>query len=290
MARGGAAKKKSSAGRSAKKKLAPKVKVPTRKVSLERRRGGGKVSKVSVVVQTKLAVPVAPRPVVPAARPIKLEGPPLEVSRRFFESKGLPTLASALPQAAMLDELLPRAQSEGFGRVLVFPPVRLQRAALELMVVQLLRAPSPALEASQQYGLPWLYDLRELAVGEVRNRPETSYALAISDAPFAEDTRDRKASQLETRFQALGQCSLTVFEYMVVQRLFAEERQDHRFDQLDEAHGHPSGWQWLLDSKSARGSLHAGWNAQKRRVEIGTTPAGNFNAKRGAHPTLIKPL
>ena len=284
MARAAVAKKK---GKVATKKTSKgvKVKVPTRKVSLERRRGG----KVQVLVQTKLAVaPV--KPPAPPARPIKLEGAPLDVSRRFFETHGLPQLASAVPQAAALEELIGRARAEGFNRVYVFPPVRVQRANTDLMVMQLLRAPSPALDESQQYGMPWLFDVRELAQGEVRGRPEGPYALAISDGPYPDDTRDRKSSQLETRFQALSQCSLTVFEYMVLQRLFAEERQDHRFDQLVDAHGFPSGWQWLLDSKSQRGALHAGWNAMKRRVEIGTTPPGNFNAKRGAHPTLVKAL
>jgi hypothetical protein len=283
MARASAAKKAVTKKSSSKK--TPKVKIPSRKVSVERRSGKA----MSVVVQTKLAVPVA-APVAPPARPIKLEGSPLEVSRKFFETHRLPTLAAGLPQVAMIDELVPRARAEGFERVLVFPPVRVQRAAWETMVLELIRRPSTALEASQQYSMPWLYDFAELAVAEVRGRPEGAYALAIADGPFPDDTRDRKASQLETRFQALGQCSLTVFEYMVLQRLFAEERQDHRFDQQVDAHGHPTGWQWLLDSKSAHGALHAGWNVAKRRVEIQTTPAGNFNAKRGAHPTLVKPL
>ncbi len=275
----------------AKKKKSVKgvrVKVPTRKVSVTRR-AAGKDKRLEVVVQTKLAV-AAPKPSAPPSRPIKLEGTPLEVSRRFFEGHGLSAMAQALPPVVMIDELVPRARAEGFNRVLVFPPVKVQKANAELMIVQLLRAPSPALEPSQQYGLPWLFDLREIVAGEVRLRPEGPYALAISDSPFPDDTRDRKAAQLEQRFQALGQCSLTLFEYMVLQRLFAEERQDHRFDQLDDAHGFPSGWQWLLDTKSARGPMHAGWNAAKRRVEIGTTAIANFNAKRGAHPTLVKAL
>lgn len=282
MPRVATAKKKGAV----KKKPAPKVKVPTRKVSLEGRRGG----KVQVVVQTKLSVPAPAKAPAPPVRPLKLEGTPLEVSRKFYETHGLPQLAAALPQVAMIDELVPRARAEGFNRVLIFPPVRLQRALLDPLVMQLLKAPSPALEPSQQYGLPWIFDVRELAGSEVRGRPDGPYALAIAEGAYPDDTRDRKATQLETRFQALGQTSLTAFEYMVLQRLFADERQDHRFDQLTEAHGFPSGWQWLLDSKSPRGSLHAGWNAEKRRVELGTTPAGNFNAKRGAHPTLLKAL
>lgn len=283
MARAAVAKK--SKGKSASKKKGVKVKVPTRKVSLDRRRGG----KVEVLVQTKLAV-VPPKPSAPPARPIKLEGTALEVSRQFFEQHGLPQLAQALPPAVMIDELIGRARAEGFNRVLVFPPVRVQRAATDALVTQLLKAPSAALDATQQYGMPWIYDVRELSSGDIRGRPEGAYALAISDGAFPEDTRERKSSQLETRFQALGQCSLTVYEYMVLQRLFAEERQDHRFDQCVEAHGFPTGWQWLLDSRSQRGSLHASWNPTKRRVEIGTTPPGNFNSKRGAHPTLIKAL
>ncbi|MBL8956102.1 MAG: hypothetical protein JNK82_35340 [Myxococcaceae bacterium] len=278
----------------AKKKKAPakkvvKVKVPTRRVSVTRRTSG-KEKKVDVVVQTKLAVAPPPKPAAPPARPIKLEGAPLEVSRRFYETHGLNALAQALPPVVMIDELVSRARADGFHRVLVFPPPKVQKANAEVMIVQLLRAPSPALEASQQYGMPWLFDLREIVAGDVRGRPDGPYALAIADGAFPDDTRDRKSPQLEQRFQALSQCSLTVFEYMVLQRLFAEERQDHRFDQLDDAHGFPSGWQWLLDSKSTRGAMHAGWNAQKRRVEIGTSPMAYFHAKRGAHPTLVKAL
>lgn len=285
MARAAVLKKKSKSASKKPISKGVKVKVPTRKVSLEGRRGG----KVQVLIETKLAVaPV--KPPAPPARPIKLEGTPLEVSRKFFETHGMPYLAQALPQVVLLDELLVRANAEGFNRVFIFPPVKQQRAHTDAMVNQLLRAPSPALDASQQYGMPWLFDVRDVSTGEVRGRPEGAYALAISDGAYPDDTRDRKSSQLETRFQALSQCSLTVFEYMVLQRLFAEERQDHRFHQHVDAHGFPSGWQWLLDSKSPRGALHAGWNAVKRRVEISTTPPGNFNAKRGAHPTLIKAL
>lgn len=263
-----------------------KVKVPTRKLSVERRRGGS----VSVVVQQKLEVAAPPKPPAPVARPVKLTGTPLEISKQFFETHQLPALAAALPASVMIDDFAPRARTEGFDRVFIFPPVKVQRAATDQMVMQLVRVPSVALAPSQQYSLPWLFDLRELAIGEVRGRPEGSYALAIADGPLPDDTRDRKAAQLETRFQALGQSSLTVFEYMVLQRLFAEERQDHRFDQNEEAHGHPTGWQWLLDQRSTRGAIHVSWNIVRRRVEIEASPPGHFNAKRGAHPTLIKPV
>jgi hypothetical protein len=285
MARAALAKKTSRKPSPKGKKLKAKVKVPSRKVSVDRRRGG----KVSVLVQTRLQVaqPKAP-PVV--TRPIKLVGTALEQSRAFFDAHQLQVLSAALPLQPFVDEFVQRARNEGFHRVLVFPPVKVQRTAAEAMVAQLLRAPSPALAPSQQYSQPWLFDLRELALGEVHGRPEGPYAQAISDGPFPDDTRDRKAMQLEGRFQALSQSSLTVFEYMVWQRVFAEEHQDHRFDQYVEAHGHPTGWQWILDSRTPRGSIHAYWNAAKRRVEVGACAPANFNAKRGAHPTLIKPL
>src|SRR5437762_692416 len=122
MAKAAVAKKKTKSASAPAKKAVKgvKVKVPTRKVSLERRRGGGKVD---VVVQTKLAVAPA-KPSAPPARPIKLEGTPLEVSRKFFETHGLPTLAQALPPVVMIDELMTRARAEGFERVFVFPAVK----------------------------------------------------------------------------------------------------------------------------------------------------------------------
>jgi hypothetical protein len=276
-----------------KKKVPPKarvkvkpLKLETRKLSVDRRRGG----KVSVLVQKKPLVPVAVTPAAPPARPIKLTGTPQEVSRAFFETHNLQPLSAALPPLVATEEFLNRAKGEGFDRVFVFPPVKVQRAALDVMLWQLLRAPSSALEPSQQYSAPWIFDVRELATGDAHGRPEGPYALAIADGQYPEDTRDRKSAQLEARFQALGQSSLTVFEYVVLQRLFAEEFQDHRFDQNGEAHGHPSGWQWLLDTRSSKGSLHAFWNPAKRRVEVGAVPPANFNTRRGAHPTLVKPL
>ncbi len=284
-----APKKKAAPTKTKAKIKAKPLKLETRKVSIDRHRGG-KVSTHSVVVQKRpevAPVPSAPRP---AARPMKLVGTPLEISRIFFDSHGLPTLSSALPSVLPLDDFAQRAATEGFNRTFVFPATGVQRKAFELMAWQLLRVPSPALEPSQQYNAPWIFDLRDLAEGITRGRPDGAYALAITDAPVPEDTYDRKAGQLETRFQALSQNSLTVFEYLVLQRLFAEEFQDHRFDQDTLADGHPSGWQWLLDTRSARGSVHACWSVAKRRVEIGAVPPGNFNERRGAHPTLIRPL
>lgn len=284
MARAAAAKKKKTPAKS-RVKVKP-LKLETRKVSMERRRGG----KVSVLVQKRPEVPVPPQPVAPPARPVKLTGTAQEISRAFFDAHNLQVLSAALPALVTVEDFAARARTEGFARTFVFPAVKAQRAALDTMLWQLLRAPSTALEASQQYSAPWIFDVRELMTGEAHGRPEGPYALAISDAAFPDDTRDRKAAQLEARFQALGQSSLTVFEYMVFQRLFAEEFQDHRFDQYLEAHGHPTGWQWLLDTRSARGALHAFWNPAKRRVEIGAVPPANFNVRRGAHPTLVKPL
>ena len=77
---------------------------------------------------------------------------------------------------------------------------------------------------------------------------------------------------------------------MVWQRLFAEERQDHRFDQQEIAHGHPPGWQWLLDTRVERGAVHASWNEDKRRVEVGLINPGNFSSKRGVHFTDVKAI
>jgi hypothetical protein len=266
----------------AKKKKPAPVRVKSRKVTVDRRRGG----QVSVVVSTRPKVEAAPEVV---RKPIKLEGPPLEVSRAFFATHQLQPLALGLPPFVS-DEQVAMMRNEGFNRVLVFPPVRTQRLMFDAMVLQLLRMPSAALVATEQYGAPWLFDQRELANAEVRGRPEGAYLLAIDDGPYPEDTRDRKAGQLEGRFQALSQNCLTVYEYLVLQRLLAEERQDHRFDQSIDAHGFPSGWQYLLDTRSNRGAIHARWNEQKRRVEIEASPLGHFSAKRGAHPTLIRPL
>src|SRR5262245_8990962 len=86
MARAAAVKGKKGA---TKKPKGVKVKVPTRKVSVTQR-AAGKERKHEVVVETKLEVAPPPKPSAPPARPLKLEGTPLEVSRRFYEVHGLP--------------------------------------------------------------------------------------------------------------------------------------------------------------------------------------------------------
>src|SRR5581483_10826626 len=169
MARAAAVRKpqKKKDASKARVKVKP-LKLETRKVSMERRRGG----KVSVLVQKKPEVPVVETPAAPPARPIKLIGTPQEVSRAFYDAHNLHVLASALPPLVALDEFVSRAKSEGFGRVFLFPPVNVQRKAFDVMLWQLLRAPSAALEPSQQYGAPWIFDLRELAADEVHARPD----------------------------------------------------------------------------------------------------------------------
>lgn len=278
-----APKAKAASGKT--RRTAVTSKVPERQVTVKARRGT-----VSVGVDTKPALAVVAAPPRPPALPVKLSGSPLEQSRAFFLAHRLPMLAQALPSFVDSAAFEQQAQAAGLTRVLVFPPLEAQRAALDSLVQQLLAVPSPALSSSQQYSWPWLFDVRELLASTTHARPTGAYVQAIAGAPYPDDTRNRKASQLDGRLAALGFTSLTFFEYAVWQRLFAEEHQDHRFDQANADHGLPPGWQWLLDSRTARGAMHASWNDAKRRIEIGLAPASHFDARRGAHLTLVHPL
>src|SRR5256885_2299050 len=136
------ARRRTVARAAAKKKKPSPARVKSRKVTVDRRRGG----QVSVVVQTRPRVEAAPEVV---RKPIKLEGTPQEVSRAFFDTHQLQPLALALPPFVS-DEQVAMLRNEGFGRVLVFPPLRTQRLMFDAMVLQLLRMPSAALMSSQQ--------------------------------------------------------------------------------------------------------------------------------------------
>src|SRR4051794_19428550 len=107
MARAAAAKKKKMPAKS-RVKVKP-LKLETRKVSIDRRRGG----KVSVLVQKRPEVPVAPVPVAPPARPVKLMGTPQEISRAFFDAHHLQALSAALPAMVTVEDFAARARAEG---------------------------------------------------------------------------------------------------------------------------------------------------------------------------------
>jgi hypothetical protein len=79
---------------------------------------------------------------------------------------------------------------------------------------------------------------------------------------------------------------LTVYEYLVLQRVFAEMYGDHRF--FSEPEDPSSHWLWLIDSMNETDCSVALGNA--RGINIQATGIGNRDSKRAAIAGVIVPL
>lgn len=202
-----------------------------------------------------------------------------EASRAFFEFHGLPQLAQAVPAHVDPTPLAGPATVLGLDVALAFPPVSVQRAAFAAAVEALAVAPGADLEADQQYGPPQL-DVATLQFAEVLHRPKGAYLLVLSSGPVPPSTRGASAERLRARFDLGRLGGLTPFEYLVVQRYFAERFGDHRFD--------GSHALWLLDAKVGGRVPVARWSPAARRVELSLSEAGSSAPDRGAVPTLVR--
>lgn len=222
----------------------------------------------------------------------------IQRSRLFFASHNLGHLASAIPTAGAFDEgartQLADAALVGLDDLVVFPPVSLQQESFLQLVRQLAHAPASGLESDQQYGEPWVLQPDQMKQFSVRARPRGAYALAVSSGAFDPETANRSGAQLDTLLEQWQVCSLTVMEYLVLQRMRAETHNDHRFDlnPVSSSGGADGGqWQWLLDSREGEGSktryAMASWNPKLRRVEIGICPSESASPRKGTHATRV---
>lgn len=246
------------------------------------------------------AVPPAPsEPLFPIAPPSGQRDVDLataiQKSRMFYAGHGLGALASAIPSASEFppeaSAAIEQAHSIGLDDVFVFPPVALQRESLDHLVHRLATANSDRLAGDQQYGQPWLYQPQALTSFEIHGRPAGAYALCFYSGAFPAATSGKDASELRDWLDQRHCASLTVYEYLVLQRLRAEQHGDHRFDLNSKDAG--AQWHWLLDMSQGEGKdakyPMAGWNAKMRRIELGWCGPRDPSPGKGTHATRMVP-
>jgi hypothetical protein len=136
-----------------------------------------------------------------------------------------------------------------------------------------------------------LYKPEMLKSFAVHGRPTDAYALCFYSGPFPSATSGKDAGELRGWLDQRRCASLTVYEYLVLQRLRAEQHGDHRFDlnSKDAA----CQWHWLLDMSDGVGKdakfPMAGWNPKMRRIELGLCGPRDLSPGKGAHATRVVP-
>jgi hypothetical protein len=221
----------------------------------------------------------------------------VKASRRFYKEHDLAAWAKAIPRrpapARDIEALLEQADKSGFHAGFAFPPFQLQQQSFDRLVDACARQPSPRLPDNQQYRPPFLADnwsrvangkvlQREHDLGERAGGP---YIFLFADAPLT-NCWGKTGKQIVEQFQARGWHGLTVFEYLVLQRVFAETYGDHRFFAVPED---PSGhWLWLIDSMNDADCAVALGNS--RGINVQATGINNRESKRAGIAGVIVPL
>lgn len=249
--------------------------------------------------EAPVAPPTPSEPLFPIAPPSGQRDVDLataiQKSRMFYAGHGLGALASAIPSASEFppeaSAAIEQAHSIGLDDVFVFPPVALQRESLDHLVHRLATTSSDRLAGDQQYAQPWLYQPQPLNSFNIHGRPAGAYALCFYSGPFPPSTCGKDAGDLRDWLDQRHCASLTVYEYLVFQRLRAEQHGDHRFDLNSKD---PSAqWHWLLDMSQGEGKDAkfpiAGWNAKMRRIELGLCGSRDTDPRKGTHATRVVP-
>jgi hypothetical protein len=214
----------------------------------------------------------------------------LAQSREFYNAHHLQTFADNLPASLDLSvNQIAEVEAQGFDRAIVLPPVAVQRAEIDRMIQHLLTEPAGNLPLHEQYNTPWIHDLEELRHSDVHHRPDEAYVLFYRSQPYPDETCDLTGPKLQALFRERGWRFLTIFEYMVLQRIFAEAYGDHRFDHYADNAAGKAGWGWVLDSSAGDRCFHTYWNPNKGQgsVHFGYCKPSNKNPRRGAHPVKL---
>lgn len=221
----------------------------------------------------------------------------VKASRRFYKSHDLIAWARAVPRFPQpvgdVESLLQHAQQYNFTSGFAFPPFEIQQRMFDQLVDACARQPSPLLPDNQQYRPPFLADnWTRVANGRVLQRDhdlgeriQGPYVMLLPESPLS-NCWGKTGKQIAEQFNARGWHGLTVFEYLVLQRYFAEKFGDHRFfAQPEEPNGH---WLWLIDSMNDTDCSVALGNS--RGINIQATAIGNRESKRAGIAGVIVPL
>ncbi|MEI7686032.1 MAG: hypothetical protein WCL32_13480 [Planctomycetota bacterium] len=221
----------------------------------------------------------------------------VKTSRRFYKEHDLLAWAKAIPRvpvpAGDVEELLVHADQHAFTLGFAFPAFDVQKRMFDRLVDACARQPSPLLPDNQQYRPPFLADnWSRVANGQILQRDhdlggrsEGPYVILFGRAPLS-NCWGKTGKQIAEQFAARGWRGLTVFEYLVLQRVFAESFRDHRFfAEPEDPSGH---WLWLIDSMNDTDCAVALGNA--RGVNIQATGINNRESKRAGIAAILIPL
>lgn len=222
----------------------------------------------------------------------------LKTSRIFYRDHGLQSWRAALPKTAHIDDpekTLADIAKCGFDRGFAFPPFPLQMATIDQLIEETARKPSPALSDNQQYGSEvvlsdtWSKEPSGRILqrtDDLRRRADGPYFLLFSTKPV-HNAWGRTGKQIQELFQGKDWQGLTMPEYFVLQRYFAELHGDHRFH--DEAGDtHPKHWLWLIDSMTETACTVVLGKAGS--INLQACPVGNRDARRAAIAGRVVPM
>jgi hypothetical protein len=223
----------------------------------------------------------------------------IKASRRFYREHDLPQWARAIPKIGSVPpshhSALGHAQKAGFTFAFVLPPFALQMEQLDELIEATARRPAPRLPDSVQYtGDVFLSDVwGKTATGKVLQRTDDlgprsdgAYLYLFAPVPFA-TAWGRTGRQIEELFHARGWQGLTVPEYFVLQRYFAERYGDHRFFEQpeDDRSAHSL---WLIDSMNATDCSVVVGNA--RGINLQGCKTSNRDSRRATVAGVTVPL
>jgi hypothetical protein len=223
----------------------------------------------------------------------------VKTSRRFYRDHDLVDWARAIPKSTAItlphDSALTQAEKAGFTLGFAFPPFALQMEQFSQVVEATARRPAPQLSDGEQYSCEVvLSDLWNVAptgnvlqrTDDLGGRTEGPYVYLFSPAPFA-TAWGRTGRQIQELFFARGWQGLTLPEYFVLQRAFAERYGDHRFfaEPLDDKHNHSL---WLIDSMTDSDcSVVIG---SPRAINVQACKAANRDSRRATVAGVVLPL
>ncbi len=158
---------------------------------------------------------------------------------------------------------------------------------LDDLIEQTVRKPAPGLADNQQYAFELVLSdtWSKEPNGKILQRTDDlgarlagPYYLFFSPKPV-HNAWGRTGKQIGEMFQAKDWQGLTVPEYFVLQRYFAEKYGDHRFYE-EAADTNPTHWLWLVDSMTETACMVVMGKA--RGLNLQACPVGNRDSRCAA--------
>ena len=205
----------------------------------------------------------------------------IDEMRAFYRECGLETWADALAESAAEGSTI-----DGFDAMASFPPVALQKADSKALVEAMTR-PHPDLSDDHQYRGYWIRAIEDLVDCDILDRPDGPYTIWMKSGSFPTETTNLTCSKLIKDFETRGWSGLTVHEFLVIQRLEAISKGDHRFSSYHDTEDHPAGHQWLPNARIGKKVFQGYWVKKSGQVQIGACSTGSKKPSRGAHPCLV---